>query len=89
MHTDTNTNTKHIFTKTKKFFNFFFLLNYLIKYRALSGFKADFGPLLGTSNFPARDASENMKMDVYNLVDTLKRCEKLRAQGKHGETLYC
>jgi hypothetical protein len=26
-------------------------------------------------------------MDVYNLVDTLKRCEP-RAQGKHGETLH-
>ena len=26
---------------------------------------------------PARDASENMKMDVYNLVDTLKRYELL------------
>ena len=26
---------------------------------------------------PARDASRNMKMDVYNLVDTLKRCELL------------
>ena len=48
-----------------------------ILYRALSGFKADFGPLLGTSNSPARDASENMKMDVYNLVDTLKRYELL------------
>jgi len=33
--------------------------------------QADFGPLLGTSDSPARDASENTKMDVYNLVDTL------------------
>ena len=47
---------------------------FILYFRALSGFKADFGPLLGTSNSPAGDASENMKMDAYNLVDTLKRC---------------
>ena len=36
--------------------------------RALSGFKADFGPLLGTSNSPARGASENMKMFEFDLL---------------------
>ena len=46
-----------------------------IFFGALSGFKADFGPLLGTSNSPARDASRNMKMFEFDLLYRLKRCE--------------
>ena len=69
--------------------------------RALSGFKADFGPLLlGTSDFPANYASRNMKMFEFDLLYRLKRCGVNRRgctrpssyfathslQGKHGET---
>ena len=38
---------------------------------------ADFGPLLGTSNSPARDAPENSKMFEFDLLYRLKRCELL------------
>ena len=41
--------------------------------RALSGFKADFGPLLGTSDSPARDALRNTKMFLeFDLLYRLK-----------------
>ena len=42
---------------------------------ALSGFKADFGPLLGTSDSPARDASRNMKIFEFDLLYRLKMSE--------------
>ena len=40
---------------------------------ALSGFKADFGPLLGTSNSSARDAysAKNTKFFRFQYVKTL------------------
>ena len=50
-----------------------YLVQKLKSIRALSGFKADFGPLLGIS--PARDASRNMKMFEFDLLYRLKRCE--------------
>jgi hypothetical protein len=45
-----------------------FLYNNYYRHRALSGFKADFGPLLGTSETPARNASRNMKMFEFDLL---------------------
>ena len=46
----------------------------------LSGFKADFNPLLGTSDSPANCTLCVAKYEdgrVHNLVDTLKRSEPL------------
>ena len=39
-----------------------------ILFRALSGVKADFNPLLGTSDSPANYASRNMKMFEFDLL---------------------
>ena len=57
---------------------------------ALSGFKADFNPLLGTSDSPANYASRNMKMVAYlryNLVNTLKR-SRLHIEGQTQPSSY-
>ena len=52
--------------------------NLLLLFRALSGFKADFGPLLGISNYsPARDASENSKMLEFDLLFYIQRVTRL------------